>query len=139
MHTGTLMVRLAKQYHRDVAPYAALTAPEFFNKVKSIPYNRDPEHVEFLQRPVYTLAGNRPGGDCDDKAIVSGAYAICNGIPFRFVAMGRYKDKPLHHVATDFYLNGSWLHFDPTYSDQVMGKYLFPPERSMVIGQWNGT
>lgn len=137
-HTGALMVRLASRYHTDVARFAGMTPPDFFNLVKKIPYNRDPTATEFLQRPYYTFAGNRPGGDCDDKAIVSGAYAICNGMPFRFVAMGRYKDKPLHHVATDMFMNGKWVHFDPTYADQVFGAHLFKPERQMIIGAWNG-
>lgn len=137
-HTGALMVRLASRYHSDVAPFAGMAPTDFYDKLKRIPYNRDPEATEFLQRPYFTLMGNRPGGDCDDKAIVAGAWAICNGYPFRYVAMGRYKDKPLHHVATDICMNGQWVHFDPTYSDQVFNKYLFRPERSMVIGAWNG-
>lgn len=132
------MVRLACRYHRDVAPWAGQAPTEFYDRLKKLPYNRDPEKKEFLQRPYYTLAGNRPGGDCDDKAIVAGAYAICNGYPFRFVAMGRSKDKPLHHVATDILIGGNWTHFDPTYSDQVFGKYLFKPERQMIIGAWHG-
>lgn len=138
-HTGTLMVRLACRYHTDVAPYASLSPLEFYEKVKAIPYNRDPHQTEYLQRPYYTLRGQGGGGDCDDKAIVAGAYAVCNRIPFRFVAMGRYREKPLHHVATDLYLNGTWHHFDPTYTDQVFGRYLFPPERRMIIGAWNGS
>jgi transglutaminase-like putative cysteine protease len=132
------MVRLASRYFQDVASFAGMTPNSFFDYVKKIPYNRDPHQTEFLQRPYYTIAGNRPGGDCDDKAIVSGAYAVCNNIPFRFKAMGRYNDKPLHHVATDLFLNGNWVHFDPTYVDQVFGKYLFTPQRQMIIGAWNG-
>lgn len=132
------MVRLAARYAKDIAPYGHYSPGEFFNFLKGIPYHRDPDNEEFLQRPYYTLAGDRPGGDCDDKAICSGAYAIIHGYPFRFVAMGRSKDKPLHHVATDMRINGGWIHFDPTYSDQVMGKYLFKPEKSMVIGAWHG-
>lgn len=132
------MVRLASRYYRDVAPFAGMSPTEFYDKLKKIPYNRDPVTTEFLQRPYFTLAGNRPGGDCDDKAIAAGAYAICNGYPFRFVAMGRYADKPLHHVATDMLMHGSWTHFDPTYSDQVFGEHLFKPARQMIIGAWNG-
>jgi hypothetical protein len=52
--------------------------------------------------------------------------------------MGRYKDKPLHHVATDIFMSGKWVHFDPTYADQVFGAHLFKPERQMIIGAWNG-
>lgn len=137
-HTGALMVRLASRYYQDVAPFASMAPNEFFDKVRRIPYNRDPHQTEFLQRPHFTLCGDRPGGDCDDKAIVSGAYAICNGYPFRYVAMGRFKDKPLHHVATDIFMGGRWIHFDPTYVDQVMGQYLFKPERQMIIGAWHG-
>ena len=92
--------------------------------------------MEFLQRPYFTFQSNRPGGDCDDKAICMGAWAALHGYPFRFVAMGRYKDKPLHHVATDIKLGTGWVHADPTYSTQVLGKYLFTPAKALVIGEW---
>jgi len=137
-HTGDLMVRLARRYYGDVAPQASMTWPDYFEFIKNIPYNRDPHNVEFLQRPLYTLMGNRPGGDCDDRAICVGAMAILRGEPFSFVAMGRYPDKPLHHVATNVMIEGKWRHIDPTYNGQVFGKYLFPPARQMVIGAWHG-
>lgn len=130
------MVRLANRYKKDIAPYAHETLQQFYDRIRSIPYNKDPKGMEFLQRPYYTLAGNRPGGDCDDKAICMGAYASLHGYPFRFVAMGRYKDKPLHHVATDIKMPNGWVHVDPTYSTQVLGTYLFRPAKAMVIGEW---
>ena len=137
-HTGTLMVRLANRYANDVAPFAHHTPQEMFDLLKRVPYNRDPVGREFLQRPYFTLRGESPGGDCDDKAIVAGAYCILHGWPFKFQAMGKFSDKPFHHVATDILLNGDWVHFDPTYSHQLFGKYLFPPARKMTIGAWNG-
>jgi hypothetical protein len=138
MHTGKLMVQLAAKHYRDVAGLGHLSPPEFFDHMRKIPYNRDPAGEEWLQRPYYTLRGDTPGGDCDDKAICCGSYAVLCGYPFRFVAMGKYSDKPLHHVATDMLINGSWTHVDPTYHDQIFGKYLFPPARIMTIGAWHG-
>lgn len=137
-HTGTVMVRLAEQYRGDVAPFAHMTLGQFFDKIRLIPYNRDPASTEFLQRPYYTLSGNRPGGDCDDKAICIGAYAVLHGYPFRFVAMGKQMGQPLHHVATDVMVNGQYVHLDPTYNTGVLGKYLFTPAKSLIIGAWHG-
>lgn len=137
-HTGTLMVRLADKYRSDVAPFGHLTPQQFFDKIKNIPYNRDPHATEFLQRPYFTLAGNRPGGDCDDKAICIGAYAILHGYPFRFVAMAKNPNTSLHHVATDVMMGGQYVHLDPTYNQNIMGQYLFQPSRSLIIGVWHG-
>lgn len=137
-HTGTLMVRLAQRYAADLAPFAHNSPEEMFDTLKKIPYHEDPKGHEFLQRPYFTLRGDTLGGDCDDKAIVTGAFCVLHGWPFRFQAMGRYKDQPFHHVATDIMLGGKWLHFDPTYAHQILGKYLFKPERIMTIGAWNG-
>jgi hypothetical protein len=138
MHTGKLMTQLSVKHCRDVAGFGHLSPLEYYDVLRRIPYNRDPDQTEWLQRPYFTLRGDTPGGDCDDKAICGGAYAVLCGYPFRFVAMGRYADKPLHHVATDMLINGEWTHFDPTYTSQVFGKYLFRPARSMIIGAWHG-
>jgi hypothetical protein len=112
--------------------------PQFFDYIKNIPYNPDPKGREYLQRPLFTLMGDRPGGDCDDRAICVGAMAVLNRQPFNFVAMSRFADKPFHHVATNVRIGGKWVHIDPTYLGQVFGKYLFPPKRQMVIGAWHG-
>jgi transglutaminase-like putative cysteine protease len=120
--TGREMYRMAKAWKQDMAPYATMSASQVFNLLRSIPYRPDPPDVEFLQRPRYTLSMSGAGGDCDDKAIASGAWAHLNGIPFRFVAVSRYSDRPLHHVFTEMYIGNSWIAFDPTYSFNVLGR-----------------
>lgn len=121
--TGREMYRMASAWKQDMAPYATLALSQVFNLLKSIPYRPDPPDEEFLQRPRYTLTRTGAGGDCDDKAIASGAWAHLNGIPFRFVAVSRYpRPALLHHVYTEMYIGQRWIAFDPTYSFNVLGR-----------------
>src|SRR4051812_30253481 len=73
--TGREMVRLSVAFRDDMAAYATASIPEVFGLLQRLPYRNDPEGVEFLQRPYYTLNGIGSGGDCDDKAICVGAWA----------------------------------------------------------------
>lgn len=137
--TGRLMREVVNRHYRDVAAYATLSLPEIFDLVKSIPYRRDPKKpngkvTELLQRPAYTLARTGHGGDCDDKAMVLASWAKLNGIPFRFVAVGRAKNLPLHHVLVELYIQGNWVHVDPTYAGNVLGRPLAVYGRKEVIG-----
>lgn len=120
--TGREMYRLASAWAQDMAPYATYSLSQTFQLLKALPYRPDPPDVEFLQRPLYTLSRTGGGGDCDDKAIAAGAWATLNRIPYRFVAVSRYKDRPLHHVFTEMYIGGKWIAFDPTYSFNVLGR-----------------
>lgn len=120
--TATAMYGLAYKWRHDMAPYASMSLPELFTTLKNIPYNADPQHTEVLQRPWYTMNGLGHGGDCDDKAIATGAYCHLNGRPFRFVAVSKHPKKPLHHVYPEINVNGEWLIFDPTYAYNVLGR-----------------
>lgn len=131
--TGREMYRMARAWRQDMAGYATWPLSQIFNLLKNIPYRPDPPDEEFLQRPFYTLRSLGQGGDCDDKAIASGAWAALNGIPFRFVAASRFVDKPLHHVYTEMYIGTKWITFDPTYSFNVLGRSMCEyPQRVLL-------
>lgn len=119
--TSTEMYRLAFAWKEDMLPYASYTLQELFDLLKNIPFHPDPEDMEYLQRPWYTLNEAGDGGDCDDKMICVGAWANLLGIPFRFVAVS-YSEEPLHHVLCELYIENRWLNFDPTYAFNVLGR-----------------
>lgn len=120
--TASAMYALARKWQNDMAPYASLSLPELFDLLKNIPYQADPRNTEVLQRPWYTMNSLGFGGDCDDKAIATGAYCHLNDLSFRFVAASKHPIKPLHHVYTEIMINGEWLIFDPTYAYNVLGR-----------------
>src|SRR3990172_235629 len=95
--TAREMRRLSETYRGDLLSYITLTPKELFSLVSAIPYIPDTESVEFLKRPYYTLSGWGPGGDCDDKAIVIGAWASLRHFPYRFIGVSREVGMPLHH------------------------------------------
>lgn len=114
--TSVQMYRLARQYASDVADIATLPILAAFDRVRSIPYGRDPDGLEYVRRPAFSrMQLGRGGPDCDDKAVVMGAVAHLKGIPFRFVA-GARTPGPLHHTWPQLLLGGKWINFDPTYS-----------------------
>jgi hypothetical protein len=115
--TGREMERLVRQYHLDVSPFDDYTLEEFYNLVKKIPYRPDPESIEFVQRPRYTLSKwNTPlACDCDDKAITMGAWLYRHGIPFQFLAVSNRPDKKLHHATLRAWINGKECIIDATY------------------------
>lgn len=131
--TSSEMYRIAWAWKEDMAPWASMNLQELFDLIKNIPFNADPEGVEFLQRPWYTMNQTGRGGDCDDRAIATGAWCHLRGIPFRFVAVSRSKTAPLHHVLTELYLNGEWFEFDPTYSFNVLGRPLSVYPQRLIL------
>lgn len=136
--TATEMYRIASAWRDDMAPYATMSPTELFELLKSIPFHPDPndstgEGMELIQRPWYTLNQAGPGGDCDDKAVATGAWAWLNGIPFRFVAVSRSYE-PLHHVLTELYIDGVWWNFDPTYAFNALGRPdIAYPQRQILL------
>lgn len=131
-YTGSLMKRLSMRYRSDVDPYMSMSLMQFYDLVKNIPYRPDPPGNEYLQRPYYTLTQTGGGGDCDDKSIVLGAYLANARIPFRFVAVGA--QERLHHVITEAFVDGKWLHLDPTYSYNTFGQPLYRYKKRLLIG-----
>ncbi len=130
--TGAEMARLAVAFREDMLPYANLGPQGVFDLLSGIPYHADPDSVEFLQRPYYTLSRSGGGGDCDDKAICVGAWASLNRYPFRFVAVSKSKAEPLHHVFAEIKIAGAWVPFDCTYVFNTLGAQRNYAQREVI-------
>lgn len=110
--TGATMGRLAKEYALDAIELASLSLEELHALILSWPYKADPKGLEWVQRPKYTIDGSGPCRDCDDRAVVVGAWAELNGLPYRFVAVGTGATP--HHVFAQVWV-GDWITVDATY------------------------
>ena len=117
------ILRLIATCYRDVAKYATMPVGRFYDMVRNLPYRADPKGNEFLQRPSSSLNGWSQWRDCDDKAILLGAYAKAAAIPYR-IAIGGSKavisksgtvSYPFHHVWPEFKILGRWFPMDATY------------------------
>lgn len=113
---------MVETYYRDMTPYAHLSLWEVFEKIKNLPFRPDPVEIETLQRPNYTMNMGGLGGDCDDKCIALASYCRMTGIPYRFVAVRRRGQQYLHHVLCQVYISGRWIHADPTYNFNTLGR-----------------
>lgn len=131
--TGRLMRSMVRRYYQDMAPWASCTVFEIFEIIKNLPFRPDPHWEETLMRPLYTMNMQGAGGDCDDKAIALASWAVLNSIPYRFVAVRRADMPGFHHVFCELYINGRWLHADPTYTFNTLGRQREPYAQRAVI------
>jgi hypothetical protein len=113
---GREMYRLVDTYSTDLGELAGLPLDVFFDRVKAIPYRKEPGRFQFLSRPQWSLAGLSPVVACANKAIMVGSWAKQNRFPFRFVAVGTVVTRPVNHVFTQIFLAGLWQDVDPTYN-----------------------
>jgi len=120
--TGQYMRKMVDRFHTDMAPYAHLSLFKIFSIIKNVPFHPDPPDNETVQRPLYTLQQQGSGGDCDDKCIALASWAKLNSIPYRFVAVRRPDMPRLHHVFCELWIEGKWLHADPTYRFNTIGR-----------------
>ena len=143
--TGTYMRRMVDRYYQDMTPLAHLTLRELFSLVKNLPFRPDPPDAETLQRPYYTMTQSGFGGDCDDKCIALASWAKLRGgsynpedfparqYDYRFVAVRRADMPVLHHVFCELYINGMWIHADPTYKFNTLGREREQYEEYVII------
>lgn len=103
-------------------PFSRLSLPEVHKIVRSIPYKRDTAPVEVVGRPARLLNGDFAGLDCKKKAILIGAWAKRNYVPWRFVASSRRPDRRYHHVFPQLRIAGEWVNADATYSRMRLGE-----------------
>lgn len=113
--TGILMRQMVDKYYLDMASYASFSPLEIYTLIRNLPYRPDPDNVETLMRPMYTMMMRGTGGDCDDKAIAFAAWAKLRGYSYHFVAIRRAGRPTFHHVAVELFMQGQWIFFDPTY------------------------
>ena len=122
--TVSQMYRLASQYWTDVLPMGWTTVPEVFGAIRMLPYTVDAQApecggaVECVKRPGLTLV---LGGDCDDKAVLSGAAMNALNIPWHIVTSSGSPDLEMEHTYIEIVgeLDGKlmWLPFDATKPD----------------------
>ena len=124
--TGRAMYRLARQYAGDLSriyrmgndgarKLADMSVPEMFDFVRKLPYKQDKKPIEVVMRPGYIIRHAPNGIDCKKKAILMGAYFYKRGIPFRFIASSRRKDRKITHVYPQAKLRSRWVNMDATY------------------------
>lgn len=131
--TGILMHRMVETYYRDMLPYAHLSLEQVYDIIKALPFRPDPENNETLMRPSYTMLMLGTGGDCDDKSIALASYCRLVGIPYRFIAVRRADQKTLHHVFLECYIRNKWIHVDPTYRFNTLGREREPYAEYVLI------
>jgi len=120
--TGAEMARLVRLYWRDLGKFLKLPFGKFFDYVRRLPYIADPETVETISRPAHSLRLGHAPRDCDDKAVLIGSWLYAHGIPFRFVAVGRFAGRPLHHTFATALLFGKEVAIDATYGHNFLGQ-----------------
>ena len=115
--TGRSIYKSAK-YFKDLGPFLDTTLAQFFNHVKNIPYKEDSLKAEIVSRPKYLLGKSafRDGIDCKKKAVLISAWMEAHGIPYRLVAVSEKKNKQIHHVFPQAYINDRWQNVDATYN-----------------------
>jgi len=119
----------ARRYKSDVSLLSGLSPIDFYDYVHGLPYIDDPEGVERVSRPAFTIDPNwKNSRDCDDKTAIVGAYCELNGIPWRMVVAGQFENP--HHVYPEIKLGSLWVPFDTTYPQLAgIGIKLYDPER----------
>lgn len=126
--TGRQMYHLAETYARDLDGLENLPFPDFYDRVKSIPYESDDERfpgvvLEVVARPKYLLDRNVfPRLDCKKKSILIGAWATANGCPFSFLAVSELPSKEVHHVFPIINYGEGWKTADATFPDFEIGQ-----------------
>lgn len=134
--TGAEMRRLVVTYCLDLGPWLAVPFPVFYRHVCRLPYIPDPENVETVSRPAFTLRPDYGPRDCDDKAVLCASWLHAHGVPVRFIATSTKKDRQLHHVFCQI----PGLLVDATYKkhEKCLGNYDYLPKvtNAVLLTDW---
>lgn len=140
-HTGSLMEEMVRKYNQDIpVEFVCWSLVDFFDLVKALPYIPDPKGTESVQRPKFTLDPNWEGSrDCDDKAIVIGAWLYRRFIPFRFLAVAYEPGAVVSHAVVEchppdakaFIVDATYPHIKfpnegPYYSHTAISRWIKP-------------
>ena len=123
--TGDEMRRLVQNYYTDLGAWLNRPFFAFYRCVCELPYIKDPENVEFVSRPAFTLDPNfKYARDCDDKAVLLACWWQGHNEQKRFVASSTKPNGRLHHVFLQLE-NGIFI--DGTYEKNkfFFGNYPF--------------
>lgn len=119
--TAAEMRRLSLTYWADLGRWLDASFIDYFNYICALPYVSDPEQVETISRPAYTLKeGYRPR-DCDDKAVLIACWCVAHKVPVKFVAVSTQENRELNHV----FCNVDGVDVDATYNcfHGIIGNY----------------
>lgn len=118
------IIEFARKYKNDLKDYENLSFENFYLMIRNLPYHADPQNIETLSRPLYTLQKNYTPRDCDDKTILICAFCELKGIPYKIEVTG--KKNKFHHVYPVVFINNKWTIADSTYPNKgFLGSNLF--------------
>lgn len=123
--TAAEMRRLTLNYWRDLGRWLDAPFIEYFNFVCALPYKSDPEQIETISRPAFTLCENYGPRDCDDKAVLIASWLHGHGIKARFVGVSTLENCELCHVFTQAETAAGGIDIDATYNEfhGMLGNY----------------
>lgn len=120
--TGRKMHWLIKKFCTDLSniyvknkSLAEFGLKDFFDYVKNIPYLQDVKPIEIIARPKILLSGMSL--DCKKKAILMSCWCVLNGFDYRLATTSSRKDKRIHHVFCQAFIDKEWKNLDSTYNN----------------------
>lgn len=119
IQTGKEITWLSKNFWPDLDYTGDLdkTLPQFYNKVKNIPYEED-SIDEIIARPLFLLDREKfPALDCKKKAVLMSSYLEAHGEPWRLVTNSELPSKEIHHIFPQMNIEGEWYNVDATYPE----------------------
>lgn len=124
--TGAEMRRLTEQHYTDLGRWLSAPFIHYYRHVCLLPYRPDPEDIETISRPAFTLRPEYSPRDCDDKSVLIASWFYGHGVPVRFIASSTRPDGVLHHV----FVMIPGLFVDATYPKhaEMLGNYDFMPK-----------
>lgn len=119
VQTGREIAWLARNYWPDLDESGDLDKPlpDYYRKVKSIPYQEDGRD-EVVARPKFLMdRTNFPALDCKKKAVLISSWLEAHGIPWRLVTTSELPSKEIHHIFPQMEIDGEWYPVDATYPE----------------------
>lgn len=121
LQTGQRIKWVVKNFWQDIGDDINRTLPDFFDRVRKIPYYEDPEEndEEVVGRPSRLLDEREfPHGlDCKKKTILISSWLEGNGVPWRLIGQSEQQSGHIHHVFPQAKIDGEWYNVDATYPD----------------------
>lgn len=119
VQTGREIAWLARNFWTDLDETGDLdkSLPEFYGKVKRIPYKED-GHNEIVARPRILYDRKQfPALDCKKKAVLISSWLEAHGEPWRLVTTSELPSKEIHHIFPQMQIDGEWYNVDATYPE----------------------
>lgn len=118
VYDAVTMAAMRREALKGVGSVADYTLVELYQLMLDGEFVDDPVGGDLIRSVAVTLSH---GGDCDDWAVVSAAWAIAHGKDYRFKTCGDRRDSKLH-VHTVIEVNpGQWIDVDPQPERMPLG------------------